>query len=102
MPPHNGVLHQTNMFGIDLLVKLDPNDHLLAPAAIIPWQEFEESFCIHDAKGKGAPSKPIRLMVGLLLLKQLENLSDEKVVLREIGEIGVNHILLYINLLQEP
>jgi hypothetical protein len=28
------------------------------------------------------PSKPIRLMVGLLLLKQLENLSDERVVLQ--------------------
>jgi IS5 family transposase len=30
----------------------------------------------------GRPSKPIRLMVGLLLLKQLENLSDERVVLQ--------------------
>ncbi|UJO99947.1 MAG: IS5 family transposase, partial [Nitrosomonas sp.] len=29
-----------------------------------------------------APSKPIRLMVGLLVLKQLENLSDEAVVLQ--------------------
>ena len=28
----------------------------------------------------GRPAKPIRLMVGLLLLKQLENLSDERVV----------------------
>jgi hypothetical protein len=31
---------------------------------------------------KISPSKPIRLMVGLLLLKQLENLSDERVVLQ--------------------
>ena len=29
---------------------------------------------------KGRPAKSIRLMVGLLLLKQLENLSDERVV----------------------
>ncbi|WP_219724979.1 transposase, partial [Fischerella thermalis] len=28
----------------------------------------------------GAPSKPIRLMVGLLILKHLYNLSDERVV----------------------
>ncbi|MEW8026704.1 MAG: IS5 family transposase, partial [Candidatus Thiodiazotropha endolucinida] len=33
-------------------------------------------------KGYGAPSKPIRLMVGLLLLKQLEDLSDEAVVVQ--------------------
>ncbi len=30
--------------------------------------------------GTGAPAKPIRMMVGLLLLKQLENLSDENIV----------------------
>jgi hypothetical protein len=35
-------------------------------------------FVCHD---NGVPSKPIRLMVGLLILKQLENLSDERVVL---------------------
>ncbi len=29
---------------------------------------------------KGRPAKPIRLMVGLLILKQLRNLSDERVV----------------------
>ena len=28
----------------------------------------------------GRPAKPVRLMVGLLILKQLENLSDERVV----------------------
>ncbi len=27
------------------------------------------------------PAKPIRLMVGLLILKQLENLSDESIVI---------------------
>lgn len=35
---------------------------------------------IRYTKTTGAPSKPIRLMVGLLILKQLENLSDEAVV----------------------
>ena len=37
---------------------------------------------VHYTEGIGAPSKPIRLMVGLLILKQLENLSDEAVVLQ--------------------
>jgi hypothetical protein len=37
---------------------------------------------INNSQDNGRPSKPIRLMVGLLLLKQLENLSDERVVLQ--------------------
>ena len=63
-------------------MQLDPGDPLLKLASAIPWQEFEESFSIHYTAATGAPSKPIRLMVGLLVLKQLENLSDEAVVLQ--------------------
>ena len=63
-------------------MQLDPGDPLLKLASAIPWQEFEESFSLHYTAAIGAPSKPIRLMVGLLVLKQLENLSDEAVVLQ--------------------
>ncbi len=75
-------VHQTNLFGSDLLFQLDPNDPLLKLSSAIPWQDFEKEFAVHYSKDVGAPSKPIRLMVGLLLLKQLENLSDEKIVLQ--------------------
>ncbi len=64
--------HQTNLFGTDLLLQLDPNDPLLKLSTVIPWHYFEEIFAIHYKKTVGAPSKPIRLMVGLLLLKQLD------------------------------
>jgi transposase, IS5 family len=74
--------HQTNLFGTDLLLQLDPNDPLLKLAQAIDWQQFEQAFSNHYTKAIGAPSKPIRLMVGLLLLKQLENLSDEALVLQ--------------------
>ena len=74
--------HQTNLFGSDLLLQLDPNDPLLKLSVAIPWDYFERIFSVHYKKAIGAPSKPIRLMVGLLLLKQLENLSDEAVVLQ--------------------
>jgi hypothetical protein len=43
---------------------------------------FDDAFEQHYSQDNGRPSKPIRLMVGLLLLKQLENLSDERVVLQ--------------------
>ena len=78
----SSTIHQPNLFGTDFLMQLDPSDPLLKLAAAIPWQEFEESFSIHYTATTGAPSKPIRLMVGLLILKQLENLSDESVVLQ--------------------
>ena len=71
---------QPNLFGNDLLQQLDFRDPLLALASAIPWQDFEKAFAVHYTQGLGAPSKPIRLMVGLLLLKQLENLSDESIV----------------------
>lgn len=74
--------HQTNLFGKDLLLQLDPNDALLQLSQAIPWSTFDQTFSIHYTQGIGAPSKPIRLMVGLLLLKQLENLSDEEVVVQ--------------------
>lgn len=74
--------HQTNLFGTDLLLQLDPDDPLLKLARRIPWENFDRAFACHYSQTTGAPSKPIRLMVGLLLLKQLENLSDEDVVLQ--------------------
>lgn len=74
--------HQTNLFGHDLLLQLDPSDPLLQLAAVIPWQDFDKAFSKFYTKNIGAPSKPIRLMVGLLLLKSLRDLSDESVVIQ--------------------
>ena len=74
--------HQLNFFGNDLCQQLDSTDPLLKLAQVIPWPDFDAAFEKHYTQGIGAPSKPIRLMVGLLILKQLENLSDEAVVLQ--------------------
>jgi len=74
--------HQANLFGSDLLLQLDPNAPLLQLSQIIPWHDFEQEFSKYYTKNIGAPSKPIRLMVGLLLLKSLRNLSDESVVIQ--------------------
>jgi len=60
---------------------LDSKDSLVALADTIHWEHFDESFAKYYSF-EGRPAKPIRLMVGLLILKQLENLSDERVVLQ--------------------
>ncbi len=46
----------------------------------INWIVFDEAFKKHYSLNQGRPGKTIRLMVSLLILKQLRNLSDESVV----------------------
>lgn len=70
---------QANFLFPDLLEQLNPAHPLLKLAKRIPWQRFEDAFAGFYSQA-GRPAKPIRLMVGLMLLKQLENLSDERVV----------------------
>lgn len=60
--------------------QLDQRHPLYILANKIHWQQFEDAFAKHYSQNMGAPAKPIRLMVSLLILKQLRNLSDESVV----------------------
>jgi IS5 family transposase len=60
--------------------QLDHSHSLYILANIVYWQRFDDEFAKHYSKNMGAPAKAIRLMVGLLILKQLRNLSDESVV----------------------
>ena len=60
--------------------QLNHNHSLYILAKQVRWQIFEEAFWKHYSQTMGAPAKPIRLMVGLLILKHLRNLSDESVV----------------------
>lgn len=61
---------------------LDSNDPLVALADTIDWTFFETEFEKYYTLDNGRPGKPIRLMVGLLLLKQLKDISDEEVVIQ--------------------
>ena len=45
----------------------------------IGWMSLEANFVPYYA-AKGASSKPVRLMAGLLILKQMFNKSDEVIV----------------------
>jgi len=60
---------------------LDPKDPLYKLSQKIPWQVFEQEF--KDKYSRyGRPGKPIRLMVSLLILKQMFNYSDESLVVQ--------------------
>ena len=68
---------QSNFF--DIVSQLDQSDPLLALGRRFPWDKLEAELSVLYSE-KGRRAKPIRLMCGLLILKQLYNLSDESVI----------------------
>lgn len=65
----------------DLVDQLNPKNPLLRLANQIDWLFFEGEFSgLYSHLGK--PNKHIRLMVGLSILKHMENLSDEVLIQR--------------------
>jgi len=57
---------------------IDMHHELVLLAQTIDWSYFEKEFSSYYSD-KGAPSVPIRLMIGCLLLKQLYNLGDDRI-----------------------
>lgn len=68
--------NQKNLFRPLLVEFINPEHSLVMLANRIPWKELEQDFSGLYSH-TGTPSKPIRLMVGLLMLKQVYNLGDE-------------------------
>jgi len=63
----------------DITHQLNFNHPLLALGWALDWDKLERTFApLYSTKGRNA--KPIRLMCGLMVIKQLHNLSDESVV----------------------
>lgn len=79
MIPHKKVQNQPRLFSSfeDTLNQKHP---LYILANKIHWSIFEEAFLPLYCQDNGRPAKPIRLMVGLLILKHVRNISDESVV----------------------
>lgn len=90
MKPKALVAQQTSFLMPTLAEQCDPRQPLKQLADALPWDTFETAFA-ETYSEEGRPAKPIRLMVGLLLLKQLENLSDEAVVARWVQNPYYQH-----------
>jgi IS5 family transposase len=71
--------HQLEMFN-SLGDQLNQKHSLYILADKIRWGDFDAAFSNLYCSDNGRPAKPIRLMVGLILLKHLRNLSDESIV----------------------
>ena len=68
--------NQKNLFQPLLKEFINLTHELVLLAEEIGWKELEKEFSPLYSR-TGTPSKPIRLMTGLLILKQLYNLGDE-------------------------
>ena len=71
--------HSPSLFS-SLSDLLNSSHPLYKLADKIDWAKFDTAFEPLYSQNNGRPSKPIRLMCGLLILKHLRNLSDESVV----------------------
>ena len=79
MLPNKKPENQTSLF-FTFEHTLNPHHPLFLLANRIDWTVFEAAFAPLYCKDNGRPAKPIRLMVGLLILKHIRNISDESVV----------------------
>lgn len=76
---------QGNFLFADLIDQLNPKHPLLRLADQSDWSVFDDEFSpLYSHLGK--PSKHIHLMVGLSILKHMENLSDEVLVQRWVQD----------------
>lgn len=80
MKPNKIDTAQSNLFMNRLSNQLNPRDPLFMMASEVNWSFFEEAFSSHYPDGPGQPPKPVRLMIGLMLLQHMNGLSDEQVV----------------------
>ena len=72
---------QLNIMDVPLVHFIDPEHELSQYAKKINWEEVERDFAVYYSK-VGAPSVPVRTMVGLTILKQVFEESDRTAVER--------------------
>ncbi len=70
---------QKNLFAPLLREIVNPGHELVLLSNKINWKNLEEKLSDHYSH-TGQPSKPVRLMAGLLILKQMYNYGDETIV----------------------
>jgi transposase, IS5 family len=73
---HNqGLLFQTRLSS-----QLNPSHELYQLSKLIDWNEYEKEFASLFVEKVGAPAKPVRLIVGILMLQHMNGYSDEGAV----------------------
>ena len=74
--------HQMSIFEVALDSFIDMNHELVLLSKQIDWEAVESEFTEYYCADNGCLSVPIRKMVGMMLLKNIYNVSNEGVVAR--------------------
>lgn len=79
--PSQTINEQNDLFFARLSQQLNPRHSLIILASQINWTTLESDLGLTFSPDKaGQPPKPVRLIVGLLMLQHMEGLSDEMTV----------------------
>jgi len=77
MQPKSPPSEQPELFRSALVNLVDRRHPLVRLAGLIDWDRFATAFGALYREGVGRPGLPIRLMVGLHLIKHMDGLSDD-------------------------
>lgn len=71
---------QLNMFQIPLKQFINESHGLVQLSKKIDWESIESDLRVYYCEDNGRPSVPIRLIVGVIMLRRMFNQSDESVL----------------------
>lgn len=71
---------QLDMFRVPLETFIQKDHELCLLAKKINWESIEESLSVYYCSDNGRPSIPIRKIAGVILLRRIFNLSDERAI----------------------
>jgi IS5 family transposase len=71
---------QGRLFEQRLSFQLNPSHELFQLSKLIDWESLEKEFSGYFVEKVGASAKPVRLVVGILMLQQMNGYSDEGAV----------------------
>jgi transposase-like protein DUF772 len=74
--------HQLHLFQSRFSNQLSPNHPLIQLSKLIDWKFLENEFAEFFVENIGQPAKPVRLVVGILMLQHMYGISDENIVYR--------------------
>lgn len=82
MKPTKENNRQGHLFDQRLSDQLNSNHPLIQLSKLIDWKLLEEEFAKLFVDNVGQPAKPVRLVVGILMLQHMYGISDENIVYR--------------------
>jgi transposase, IS5 family len=84
MKPAKQNNQQLHLFQSRLSNQLSQNHPLIQLSKLIDWKSLENEFADFFVENIGQPAKPVRLVVGILMLQHMYGFSDENIVYRWI------------------